>query len=176
MDRAATISEHLLGRTRDDYIELRDEIRDEVLEKGWNDRIGSFTATYGGEDIDAAVLLLGLTGVVEPTDERFVRTVEAVEQSLRNGPTVYRYRYDDGLPGIEGGFNLCTCWLIESYAAIGRLDDAQELFDQYLGLVGPMGMLAEEYGPRTGRALGNVPQAYSHLGLINAALRLSNGS
>jgi trehalose 6-phosphate phosphatase len=100
--------------------------------------------------------------------------VDAVERELRDGPTVYRYRYDDGLPGIEGGFNLCTAWLIESYALLGRWDDAHQLFEQYIALAGPTGLMAEEYDPKSRLALGNFPQAYSHIGLINAAVRLNS--
>jgi len=114
--------------------------------------------------------------VLSPDDPRFASTVRAVERELRNGPTVYRYRYEDGLPGIEGGFNLCTSWLIESYAMLGRRKDAEELFDRYVGLAGPTGLIAEEYDPINDLSLGNFPQAYSHIGLINAALRLAGSS
>ena len=112
-------------------------------------------------------------GLVAPDDERFLGTVKAVEEALRVGPTVYRYRYDDGLPGVEGGFHLCTTWLIEAYALIGRMDRARALFDEFVSLAGPTGLLPEEHDPVENRPLGNHPQAYSHLGLINAALRLS---
>ena len=173
LDRAARISEELLGRTRDDLRVQADEIRQEVLQRGWNEDVGAFTATYEGDTPDAAVLLVGLSGLVDPTDDRFVRTVEAIERELLFGPTVYRYRYDDGLPGFEGGFHLCTCWLVQAYAKIGRHDHARDLFNAFVNLVGPTGMLSEEYGPKTRRALGNVPQAYSHLGLIDCALCLS---
>lgn len=173
LDRAVKISKELLGRPQDETSELADEIRREVLEHGWNHELESFTATYEGRDLDAAVLHVGLSGMLDPMDERFVRTVEAVERDLLLGPSVYRYRYDDGLPGTEGGFHLCTCWLIQAYAMVGRHDDARELFNAFTDLMGPTGMLSEEYGPKTKRALGNVPQAYSHHGLIDSALCLS---
>jgi len=121
----------------------------------------------------SAALFVALSGLLPPSDPRFASTVSAVERELRDGPTVYRYRYEDGLPGIEGGFNICTSWLIESYVLLGRRADAEELFAQYLALAGPTGLIAEEYDPGTRLALGNVPQAYSHIGLINAALRLA---
>ena len=104
---------------------------------------------------------------------RFLATVQSVERSLRSGPTVYRYKYDDGLPGFEGGFNICTSWLIEAYAMTGQTEKARELFESYLKLAGPTGLIPEEYDPKTRRGAGNHPQAYSHLGLINAALRLA---
>jgi trehalose-phosphatase len=173
LDRATRISEELLGRAAPQLRDLADHIRDEILERGWHEKVGSFTSTYEGDTPDAAALLVGLSGMLDPQDDRFVRTVEAIDRELRFGPTVYRYRYEDGLPGQEGGFNLCTCWLIEAYARVGRIDDARSLFNDYTELIGPTGLLSEEYGPKTRLALGNVPQAYSHLGLIDAALCLS---
>ncbi|MFU8829954.1 MAG: glycoside hydrolase family 15 protein, partial [Phycisphaerales bacterium] len=122
---------------------------------------------------DAATLWTGLSSMLEPDDGRFIATVDAVERHLRNGPTVYRYFHDDGLPGSEGGFNLCTAWLIESLSLIGRQQEAEDLFRSYLQLAGATGLMSEEYDPVGKKALGNVPQAYSHLGLINAALRLA---
>ena len=116
---------------------------------------------------------MGLSGLLEPDDPRFAGTVEAVERTLRNGPTVYRYRADDGLPGFEGGFHICASWLVDAYALLGRHEDARQLFEQIAALAGPTGILSEQYGPRTGRALGNVPQAYSHIGIIENALRLA---
>ena len=93
---------------------------------------------------------------------------------LRSGPIVYRYHWDDGLPGREGGFHICSAWLIEAYLRTGRRSDAEELFDQMIGCAGPTGLLPEQYDPMTERGLGNHPQAYSHLGLINCALLLSS--
>src|SRR5690606_6036953 len=136
-------------------------------------RRGCFTSDYDDGLMDAAALSIGLSGLIPPDDERFACTVKAVEEALRDGPTVYRYRYDDGLPGVEGGFHLCTSWLIESYVLIGRADKARALFDEFVSLAGPTGLLPEEHDPVEDRPLGNTPQAYSHLGLINAALRLS---
>src|SRR5262249_27415320 len=99
--------------------------------------------------------------------------VEAVEKHLKNGPTVYRYRYDDGLPGSEGGFHICASWLVEAYLLLGRREDAWNLFNQIVELVGPTGLLSEQYDPQLGAALGNHPQAYSHIGLIENAIKLS---
>jgi trehalose-phosphatase len=151
---------------------LADRIAADVLEHGWKPEVRSFTAAYDGLDLDAAALQIGLSGLLPADDERFAATVEAVELRLREGPTVYRYRSDDGLPGSEGGFHLCALWLAQAYALVGRQSDAQALFDQVLELAGPTGLLSEQYDPRAERALGNHPQAYSHLGLIHAALVL----
>ncbi|MCA9729668.1 MAG: glycoside hydrolase family 15 protein, partial [Candidatus Eisenbacteria bacterium] len=122
--------------------------------------------------LDAAALTLGLCGLLEPNDDRFRSTIEAIESELRLGPVVYRYHRNDGLPGFEGGFHICTSWLVRSYLRVGRIDDARALFEDMAALAGRTGMLSEQYGARTKRALGNHPQAYSHLGLIQAALEL----
>ncbi len=172
VDCALRVADYL-GRRRPDWATLRQTIADEILLRGWNERQQAFCSSYGGDDVDAAALWIGLSGLLPPQDPRFASTVQAVERELLDGPTVYRYRYDDGLPGIEGGFNICTTWLIEAYALLGCWRDAEALFGQYVALVGPTGLMAEEYDPKAMMALGNFPQAYSHVGLINAALRLA---
>lgn len=172
VDRALTVA-HYLGRKRPDWVELRTQIADDVLKHGWNTTKRSFCATYDDGEADAAALSVGLSGLLPPTDQRFVDTIRFIERELRVGGVVFRYRYDDGLPGTEGGFHLCTTWLIDAYARVGRRDDAEALFERYLSNAGPTGLLAEEAHPETGVALGNFPQAYSHLGLINVAARLA---
>ncbi len=153
---------------------VRDHIRDEVLERGWNPDLQSFTATYDGSSLDAATLHVGLSGMVPGTDERFAATVRAVESTLRKGPIVYRYLHDDGLPGREGGFIICAWWLAEAYLLCGRDVDAVDLFDQVCDLAGPTGCMTEQYDPRSGVALGNFAQTYSHHGLIDVAVRLAD--
>ncbi|WP_199434129.1 trehalose-phosphatase [Qaidamihabitans albus] len=155
---------------------LRAEIAGDVLTRGWSERRGSYTAAYDGVDLDAATLHIGLSGLLDPGSERFRSTVAATEASLRRGPTVFRYLRDDGLPGEEGGFHLCTAWLIESYLLTGRRTDAEELFKLLADTAGPTGLLPEEYDPLAERSLGNHPQAYSHLGLIRCAQLLSESS
>jgi len=171
VDRALKLGEYL-GRRKRDWEALRDEIAADVLQHGYHAEERRILAWYADHAPDAAALQVGLSGLLPPDDERFRNTVEYVERHLRVGPTVYRYSYDDGLPGMEGGFNLCTTWLIEAYALLGRHKDAQELFERYTKLVGSTGLLSEEYDPGAQQSLGNYPQAYSHLGLINAALVL----
>ena len=174
VDRAISIADQFLDREPEAWVDLRDQIAADVLEHGWKPERGAFTAAYKGTDLDASVLAVGMWGLVEPGDERFVSTVATLERELRSGPTVYRYLDDDGLPGREGGFNLMTSWLIDSLVLTGRRSDAEELFKDLCGLVGATGIMAEQFDPENGRALGNIPQAYSHLGLINNALTLSN--
>lgn len=163
----------LLGRSAPEaWPVLARAIRDDVLAHGWNSQVQSLTSAYGDDDLDASVLWAVLSGLLEPSDHRAAATVAAIELGLRQGPTVYRYRVDDGLPGTEGGFHLCALWLLQTYVLMGREADARTLWAQLVDLVGPTGLLPEEYDPVSERHLGNHPQAYSHLGLIDAAVLL----
>jgi len=168
VDRALSVARYL-GRDRPDWEGLRATIAADIVGQGWNMNVGAFCATYAGSEPDAAALSVGLSGLLPADDPRVAATVALVEQNLRRGVAVYRYRYDDGLPGREGGFNLCTAWLIEALYRLGRRAAAKALFEEYVRLAGPTGLMAEEYDPQTRMALGNVPQAYSHVGLINLA-------
>jgi GH15 family glucan-1,4-alpha-glucosidase len=169
IDRGVKLGERYGRQVPPQWIVLRDTIRADVLEHGWNDEVQAFTAAYDGTDLDAASLFVGLSGLIDPADERFQKTVTAIEAELRHGSTVYRYRRDDGLPGGEGGFHICAAWLIEAYLLAGRRDEAEELFTQIVDAAGPTGLLPEQYDPVTERSLGNHPQAYSHIGLIRCA-------
>ena len=173
LDRAVTLFERHGRPGRGPLEAVRDHIRDDVLEHAWNPGVQAFTANYDSDDLDAAALFVGLSGMIPGTDDRFVATVRAVETHLRKGPVVNRYLHDDGLPGREGGFLLCALWLAESYLLCGRDRDAAHLFDQVCGLAGPTGLLSEQYEPRLGVALGNVAQTYSHHGIIDMAIRLN---
>ncbi len=170
--RALVVHEAVRGETNSSWMALRDRIRADILANGFNQEVGAFTAWYGSSELDAAVLQIGLTGLVASDDPRWRSTVEHVERALRRGPVVDRYRYDDRLAGKEGGFHLCTSWLIESLLSVGRPAEARELFDGLVALASPCGILSEQYDPVDGLALGNTPQAYSHLALINAALAI----
>lgn len=173
VDRAIHVARAIIDKERPDWVELREQIAEDILDNAWNETVGSYIAAYGDTDLDAATLLVGLSGLIPADDQRFIRTVETIERELRDGPTVYRYRSDDGLPGIEGGFHLCTSWLIDAYIRIGRVDDAMELFNDLVELAGPTGLLSEEYDPATATSLGNFPQAYTHFGIIENAFHLA---
>lgn len=173
IDRAIQLAEVYDRTIPADWPALRDQIAAEVLEKGWNPSVQAFTTAYDGTDLDAASLFVGLSGLLDPQDERFQSTVTAIEAELRSGSTVYRYRRDDGLPGVEGGFHLCAAWMIESYLLTGRRREAEELFEHLVEAAGPTGLLPEQYDPVAERSLGNHPQAYSHLGLIRCARLLA---
>jgi trehalose 6-phosphate phosphatase len=174
VNRALVVEDHVTGRVNQDWVALRDAIAADVIEKGWNEQVGAFTGAYGETWLDAATLHVGLSGLLPAEDARFIRTVEAVARELRCGPTVYRYRHDDGLPGMEGGFHLCTSWLIHAFVLLGRRSEARELLEGFAALAGPTGTLSEEYDPSLRLSLGNLPQAYSHLALINAAVLLDD--
>jgi trehalose-phosphatase len=173
IDRAVKLAEAYGREVEPSWPGLRDEIASDVLTKGWNDEVQSFTTAYDGTDLDAATLLIGMVGLLDPSDHRFHATVTATEAELRSGSTVYRYHRDDGLPGDEGGFHLCAAWMIEAYLLTGRRTEAEDLFAQIVDAAGPTGLLPEEYDPIAERSLGNHPQAYSHLGLIRCAQLLS---
>jgi trehalose-phosphatase len=172
LDRALRVHDLLAAPAPEWWSFARDAIATDVLENGWNEGLQSFTSWYGGTALDAAALHVGLAGLIPPDDPRFSATVEAVERELRAGHTLYRYRFDDGLTGDEGGFLLCAAWLLQAYLLLERPDDAIALFDQIASTFGPTGTASEMWDPLGKRSLGNIPQAYSHLGIIDSAVAL----
>jgi len=180
-DRAVKAVE-LHGRDgpADRWTEIRNRIHAEVCEKAWNDQLGAFVQYYGAERLDAAVLLVPLVGFLSPDDERMVATVEAIRLHLEVDGLVARYATDenetvDGLPPGEGVFLPCTCWLADNLCLQGRIDEAREIFERLLSLRNDLGLISEEYNPSTKRLLGNFPQAWSHVALLNTAFNLSVG-
>jgi GH15 family glucan-1,4-alpha-glucosidase len=159
----------------DRWRKLRAEIHAEVCEKGFNPRVGAFVQAYGSEHLDASALLIPVVGFLPPEDARVQRTVEAIERRLvRNG---FVLRYDtavteDGLPPGEGAFLACSFWLADAYVLLGRDEDARRLFERLLSLRNDLGLLSEEYDPAAKRLLGNFPQAFSHIALVNTAHNL----
>ncbi|OQR63165.1 glucoamylase [Streptomyces maremycinicus] len=155
---------------------LRDEVHRGVCEKGYDPERGTFTQYYGSRDLDASLLLIPRVGFLPPDDPRVVGTVDAVREELGHGGLLRRYSTDgaavDGLPGGEGTFLACSFWLADALHLTGRTREARELFERLVGLANDVGLLAEEYDPVTGRHLGNFPQAFSHIGLVNTALAL----
>jgi GH15 family glucan-1,4-alpha-glucosidase len=158
---------------------LRDEIYGEVLARGYDRSRNTFVQHYDGTALDASLLLMAQVGFLPPEDPRFRGTVEAIESELVEGGLVLRYRAretDDGLAGEDASFLVCSFWLADAYAMIGRRDDAEHLFERLLSLRNDLGLLAEEYHSRLRRQLGNYPQAFSHVGLINTAYNLRRAS
>jgi GH15 family glucan-1,4-alpha-glucosidase len=156
---------------------IRDELRAEVLARAWNDEQQAFVQSYGSDELDASVLLMPLVGFLEAGDDRMLSTVAAIERTLLRDGLVLRYlpRDDgavDGLSGDEGVFLACSFWLASVFALQGRVEDAERLYERLLALRSDVGLLAEEYDPVAGRQLGNFPQAFTHLELINTAFVL----
>jgi GH15 family glucan-1,4-alpha-glucosidase len=151
---------------------LREQIRANLIQRGYSDRVGAFTQSYGSEALDASVLLIPHMGFLPADDPRMLSTVAAIERDLTSDGLVYRYATEtrvDGLPGHEATFLICSFWLADNYAMVGRLDEAEALLERLVSLSSDLGLLAEEYDPELGRQLGNFPQAFSHVGLINTA-------
>ncbi|HEX2173379.1 MAG TPA: glycoside hydrolase family 15 protein [Dehalococcoidia bacterium] len=153
----------------------RDVIRRTVERCGYNPALGSYTQVFDGTDLDAALLLLPLYGYVAADHPRMRSTLDRIRSGLGAGPLIYRYRFgvDDGLPPGEAAFGICSFWAVECRARAGELDAARADFDWLLAYANDVGLFAEEIDPTTGAALGNFPQAFTHLGLINAALTLA---
>ncbi len=180
-DRAAEAAAGGLPGPAVRWRQLRDQIHDEVMEKGYNSKRGAFTQYYGSETLDASVLLMAELGFLPPTDPRLISTVDAISRELMTDGLVRRYQLSadgqsaiDGLPGTEGAFLACSFWLANALHLTGRYDEAVELFERLLGLRNDLGLLSEEYDPRYGRLVGNTPQAFSHVPLIQTALNLED--
>ncbi|MFC8087492.1 glycoside hydrolase family 15 protein [Streptomyces sp. NPDC057340] len=179
LDRAVRTLEHhpeLGGGDLDGWRALRDEVHREVCEKGYDPVRNTFTQYYGSRELDASLLLVPRVGFLPPDDPRVVGTVDAVGAELTRDGLVRRYstegRQVDGLPGGEGTFLVCSFWYADALHATGRTKEARELFERLVGLANDVGLLAEEYDPVSGHQLGNFPQAFSHVGLVNTALAL----
>ena len=155
---------------------VREAIHADICRNGWNADKRAFVQYYGGDALDASLLLMAEVGFLPPQDPRFRATVEAIERELLVDGLVLRYRTEDntdGLPGDEGVFLACSFWLADAYVMLGRHDEAVALFERLLSLRNDLGLLAEEYDPRLGRLLGNFPQAFSHIALVNTANNLA---
>jgi GH15 family glucan-1,4-alpha-glucosidase len=162
----------------DRWRRLRQEIHDDVCAKGYDTDRNTFTQFYGSEGLDAALLLLPRVGFLEPSDPRMIGTVEAVQRELSQDGLLLRYRPDadggvDGLPGHENAFLACSFWLADALDMIGRSAEARTLFERLLSLRNDLGLLSEEYDTGAGRQVGNTPQAFSHVGLVNTACQLN---
>jgi GH15 family glucan-1,4-alpha-glucosidase len=177
-DRAVrTVEDDGLHGPVDRWRAVRDEIHAEVCEHGFDAELGSFVQSYGARELDASLLLLPLVGFLPASDERIRGTVAAIERELLQDGFVLRYRTHeegvDGLPPGEGVFLPCSFWLADCYALLGRHEEAQALFDRLTALANDLGLLSEEYDPQARRLLGNFPQAFTHLALVNTAFNVA---
>jgi len=175
-DRAVrAVEDHGLPGPVDRWRELRDEVRAEVLERGFDEERNTFTQHYDTTEVDASLLVLPLIGFIDGDDPRMLGTIEAVEQDLARDGLLLRYRTETGVDGLRGDehpFLACSFWLVSAYAEAGRVQEAEALFDQLVGLTNDVGLLSEEYDVVGDRMAGNFPQAFSHLALVQAAFRL----
>jgi GH15 family glucan-1,4-alpha-glucosidase len=178
LDRGVRLAREF--RPRDETVRWereRDRLKAVVLEHGIDPATGSFRQAFGSADVDAALLLVGATGFLPPSDPRVQRTIDVVRERLARDDLVYRYRAADGLEGDEGAFVPCSFWLAQALAMADRTVEAEDVFAAACARSNDVGLLAEEIHPETGGFLGNFPQALSHIALINAAAAIdrSNG-
>lgn len=177
LDRAIRYAdEHGLEDQVDGIRVTRKTIFEEVCRKGFNQKLNTFTQYYGSTGLDASLLFIPLTGFLPATDRRVVGTVEALERELMQDGLLLRFKPEsqvDGLSGEEGVFLACSFWLVQVYYMMGRKEDAHKLFKRVISISNDLGLLAEEYDPKTRRQLGNFPQAFSHFALVNAVFRLT---
>jgi GH15 family glucan-1,4-alpha-glucosidase len=173
MDRAGHL--RLSDGRRQHFGQVAERIRRAVEERGWSPRRESFVAVFDGEDVDSSLLLLALYGFVEPDDPRMRSTYERIRKDLGRGGLLLRYPQgrDDGLPAGEGSFGVCSFWAAEYLARAGRVEEAEEAFQELCGYANDLGLFAEEIDPLDGTALGNFPQAFTHVGLVGAALAIA---
>jgi GH15 family glucan-1,4-alpha-glucosidase len=175
-DRAVrAVEQHGLDGDVERWRELRDRVHEEVLSKGFDAERNTFRQHYDTDEVDAALLMLPLVGFIDGRDPRMLGTIDAIEHDLLRDGLLMRYRTQsgvDGLPGDEHPFLACSFWLVSARALAGRLDDARALFDRLCGLTNDVGLLSEEYDGANNRMVGNFPQAFSHLALVQAAFTL----
>jgi GH15 family glucan-1,4-alpha-glucosidase len=171
LDRAIALADHLGAKDRvEGWTVARDEIRAAILERGWSQTAGAFTQAFGSEDLDASNLMLAITGFLPGDDPRMKATIDATAARLTDDRgLVYRYLAQDGLEGEEGTFLLCTFWLAQAQALAGELEQAKATFQRAVAYVNDVGLLAEEVDVGGTEMIGNYPQAFSHIGLVNAA-------
>ena len=169
IDRAIKIAD-FLGKDKDKWINLREEIKKDILEKAWNPSVEAYTQFYGSDALDASVLLMEQYGFIDALDERYIKTVKATEKELSYEGLLFRYKNEDDFGTPTSSFTVCTFWFINSLYKIGEVDKAKAMFDQLLSYSNHLGLFSEDLDFKTKRLLGNFPQAYSHLALIDVAL------
>jgi GH15 family glucan-1,4-alpha-glucosidase len=180
VDRAVqAIEKHGLNGPLEQWKTLRQTIHDDVCTQGFNTAKGAFSQYYGTDELDASALMIPLVGFLPASDPRVIGTVEAIQKELVQDGFVLRYRTHgdvDGLPGGEGAFLACTFWLVDNLALMGRIDEATAIFERLSSLCNDLGLLAEEYDVARGCMVGNFPQAFSHVGLVNSAFNLTRAT
>ncbi|MEE8536722.1 MAG: glycoside hydrolase family 15 protein [Acidobacteriota bacterium] len=174
-DRMARVAKRHRPQRAEYYIAEAERIRKEIIDSAWNTKLKSFVGTYGSQDLDAALLQIAPLHFLPSTDPRVKSTIDAIIKKLARGGWLFRYSTDDGFGPPTVAFILCTFWLVEAVATLGRFDEAAALFERARSALSPLGLLAEDYETSNLRMWGNFPQAYSHVGLIHAAFSASPG-
>ncbi len=183
LDRAIDIADILNAHDRiETWTATREQIREAILKYGWSEKAGAFIQAFGSDDLDASTLMMPIVGFLPATDPQMRSTIDAIAERLTDEHgLVYRYRASDGLAGEEGTFLLCTFWLAQAQALAGEVEQARVTFEQAIRVTfeqaiayaNDVGLLAEEVDPVSNELLGNFPQAFSHIGLVNAAWAIS---
>jgi GH15 family glucan-1,4-alpha-glucosidase len=164
-----------LGQRRAAFKRERELIGQVIETQGFNAKLGSYASELGGDRLDAAVLQMVCLGYKEASDPRMVSTYDRIVEQLVHGDLIYRYEHGyDGMGSREGTFAICAFWRVDFLARRGKIDEAEHLFERLLGRANDLGLFAEEIDPDTGAALGNFPQAFTHIGLINAAVAIKD--
>lgn len=181
LEHAVDLAHRLGAEKAEHWAQARDEIRTAIEELGWNESVGAYTQAFGSNELDASALMMPIVGFVPADDPRMLATIEAVARQLTDERgLVYRYRVQSEVDGLdaqpEGAFLICTFWLVRCFALAGQVDRARELYERTIAYANDLGLLAEQVDPQTGALLGNFPQAFSHIGLINAAYEISRAS
>lgn len=174
LDRAIKLGIHRYDKKRfAGWVRTRDQIREVILQEGFNPKIGAFTQLIGGSELDATALTIPLLGLLPATDERVKSTITQIKEKLSANGLVYRYLTDDGLPGSEATFGICSFWLVDNLALAGRIDEARTLFERLTQYAGDLQLFSEQIEPESGEFLGNYPQGFTHLALIRSAFHIA---
>jgi GH15 family glucan-1,4-alpha-glucosidase len=180
LDRAVkAVEQFQLSGDRERWAALRETIHRDICTRGYNERCGAFTQFYGSDKLDASLLMMPLVGFLPADDPRVRSTIELIERELTQDGMVHRYHPEksesvDGLPPGEGSFLPCSFWMVDCLALLGRTTEAKSLFESLLSKASPLGLLAEEFDAGRNRLVGNYPQAFTHIGLVNSAQNLGD--
>jgi GH15 family glucan-1,4-alpha-glucosidase len=174
LDRAVKLAKRgIIEGNAERWAQERDLVKAEVLEKGYDPEVGAFVQAYGSKALDASNLLIPIMEFLPASDPRVQGTIDRTIERLTKDGLVYRYFADDGLAGGEGAWPVCTCWLVDALALSGRVQEARRFFSELVARANHVGLFAEEIDPATGEHLGNFPQGFSHIGMINSVLYLA---
>ena len=172
-DRMAKIAERLDPPKKDEFRQAAEKIRKELIDRAWDEQIGSFVGHYGGSDLDASLLQMATLRFLPPDDQRVHHTVDTIRKQFDYDGWLYRYTMDDGLGRPDVAFVICTFWLVEALASLGRKPESTAALQRIYPALSPLGLISEDFAPASGRMWGNFPQAYSHVGMIRAAFAAS---